>query len=313
MGRNLKFRSDGTFTIVQFTDLHWTDGGRKDTLTRALMERILEEERPDLVVLTGDVIDSLRCADPVRAYREALSVAIRSGIPWAAIFGNHDSEGTVSREQLMNVQLELEGTIAEPGPDDISGVGNFVARIEDAKDRTGAALYFLDSGAYSELPGVDGYDWVRANQIAWYREQADALRMNNGGIPVPALLFQHIPLPEYREIWDAGVCRGRRYEKVHAPRINSGLFAALVETEGTMGVFCGHDHINDYIGELRGIRLCYGRATGYNTYGRWLYRRGARVIRLREGEPGFSTWLRLANGRKVDAPRRRLPNWFSRA
>ncbi|MFB9275334.1 metallophosphoesterase family protein [Cohnella cellulosilytica] len=313
MSSSLKFRADGTFTIVQFTDLHWTDGGKKDALTRALMERILEEERPDLVVLTGDVIDSLRCADPLRSFREALSAVVGSGIPWAAIFGNHDSEGDVARERLLDVQLELAGTIAQPSPHDISGVGNFVARIEDAAGRTGAALYFLDSGAYSELPGIDGYDWVRANQIAWFREQAGALRRDNGGIPVPALLFLHIPFPEYREIWNTRVCRGRRFEKVHAPGINSGLFAALVETGGTAGVFCGHDHINDYIGELDGIRLGYGRATGYNTYGRWFYQRGARIIRLRDGEPGFSTWLRLANGRKVGPQPRHSPHWFSRA
>ncbi|WP_391575092.1 metallophosphoesterase family protein [Cohnella sp.] len=313
MGSSLEFRSDGTFTIVQFTDLHWTNGGRKDALTRALMERVLEEERPDLIVLTGDIIDSLRCADPVSSFRDALSVSAGSGIPWATVFGNHDSEGAVSRQKLMSAQLELSGAIAEPGPDNVSGVGNFVARIANAAGQTGAALYFLDSGAYSELPSVGGYDWIRADQIAWYREQASALRRANGGTPVPALLFQHIPLPEYREVWNTSVCNGHRHEKVHAPRVNSGLFSALVETGGVTGVFCGHDHTNDYFGELRGIKLVYGRATGYNTYGRWFHRRGARVIRLREGEAGFSTWLRLANGHKVDHPHRHWPSWFSRA
>jgi len=313
MGSNLRFRSDGTFTILQFTDLHWTSGGEKDRRTRVLMERIIAEEGPDLIALTGDVIDSLRCEDPVRSFREAVSAAERSGIPWAAIFGNHDSEGEVSREKLMSVQRQLAGSIAEPGPNGVSGVGNFVARIEDVGGRTEAALYFLDSGSYSELPSVGGYGWIRDDQIGWYREQAGLLRESNGGIPVPSLLFQHIPLPEYREAWNTRVCFGRRYERVQSPKINSGMFAALVETGGVSGVFCGHDHINDFTGELHGIRLCYGRATGYNTYGRWFFRRGARVIRLRLGEPGFSTWLRLADGTKVDQPRRHSPNWFSRA
>ncbi len=35
-----------------------------------------------------------------------------------------------------------------------------------------------------------------------------------------------------------------------------------------MGTFVGHDHVNDFVGDLYGIRLCYGRATGFNTYGR---------------------------------------------
>ena len=57
--------------------------------------------------------------------------------------------------------------------------------------------------------------------------------------------------------------------------------------------------IDDFEGTLHGIRLCYGRATGYNTYGREGFPRGARLIELREGERAFSTWLRLEGGEVV--------------
>ena len=49
-----------------------------------------------------------------------------------------------------------------------------------------------------------------------------------------------------------------------------------------IGTFVGHDHVNDYQGDLHGIRLCYGRGSGFNTYGRAGFLHGARVIRLRE-------------------------------
>jgi len=313
MSKSLRFRPDGSFKIVQFTDLHWKNGGEKDKRTRTLMERILEEERPDFIVFTGDVIESLRCNDPLQSYRDALTVAAQSGIQWASVFGNHDCEGNVSKERLMDIQLGLPGTVAESGPANIAGVGNFVATIADSSGKTGAALYFLDSGAYSELPAVPGYDWIRFSQIEWFREQAAKLKEQGGGVGVPGLVFFHIPLPEYREVWDREVCRGHRYEKVHSPKLNSGFFAAMVQSGSVVGAFCGHDHINDYAGTLRGIKLCYGRATGYNTYGRWLYRRGARVIQLRLGEPGFETWLRLAGGKKVVHSRKHFPNYFSRA
>jgi hypothetical protein len=77
------------------------------------------------------------------------------------------------------------------------------------------------------------------------------------------------------------------------------MFAAMHEMGDVMGVFVGHDHVNDFIGDLHGIRLAYGRATGYNTYGRQGMARGARVIRLVEGEQDFTTWLRLEGGEKV--------------
>ena len=55
MAHTLRFRDDGTFKIVQFTDMHWHNGDPDDLQTRALMERVLDAERPDLVLLTGDV------------------------------------------------------------------------------------------------------------------------------------------------------------------------------------------------------------------------------------------------------------------
>ncbi|MFD1904519.1 hypothetical protein ACFTAO_37175 [Paenibacillus rhizoplanae] len=50
MNSKLSFRPDGTFTIVQFTDLHWMDGRAEDQQTRELMELVLKAERPDLVI-----------------------------------------------------------------------------------------------------------------------------------------------------------------------------------------------------------------------------------------------------------------------
>ena len=68
------------------------------------------------------------------------------------------------------------------------------------------------------------------------------------------------------------------------------------EAGDVMGTFVGHEHINDFWGDLHGIRLCYGRASGYNTYGRDGFPRGARVITLQEGERQFETWLHLDDG-----------------
>lgn len=66
-----------------------------------------------------------------------------------------------------------------------------------------------------------------------------------------------------------------------------------------MGTFAGHDHVNDYWGTKQGIRLCYGRATGYNTYGREGFSHGARVIRLQQDKKEFETWLRLEDGSRL--------------
>ncbi|WNQ11421.1 metallophosphoesterase family protein [Paenibacillus aurantius] len=300
MPKELKFREDRTFTIAQFTDLHWKDGGKEDQQTRRLMEEVLDAEKPDLVVFTGDVIYTGYvtpghpvCEEPLQAFRDAVLPAEERGIPWAVVFGNHDTESGITRDELMAVVLKHPHTVTERGPEKLSGVGNYRLTIGSCGNGEAAAqLYFFDSGSYSPLDTVKGYDWIRSDQIDWYREQA-----RQGMNPEsPSLAFFHIPLPEFKQVWEQNPCYGHKYEEVCCPAVNSGLFAAMLETGGIGGIFCGHDHVNDYWGELHGIRLCYGRATGYNTYGREGFPRGARMIRLREGERSFDSWLRLAGG-----------------
>lgn len=294
----LRFRADGTFTIAQLTDLHWQDGGEDDLATSRLGDRVLGIERPDLVVFTGDVIAGSGCADPAWALRSAVAPATSRGLPWAIVFGNHDDEGTLDRRALLEVARSCPGCLAQAGPAGCSGVGNYRLLVTDPSGgRTAAALYFLDSGAYAPT-SVGGYDWVRRDQIAWYVEASTALTAATGA-PLPALAFLHIPLPEYDEVWSTRTCYGVKYEAVSAPRVNSGLFCALHEMGEVTGVFVGHDHLNDYWGDLHGIRLCFGRASGHHTYGREGMTLGARLIRLRCGERRFATWLRLEDGSAV--------------
>jgi 3',5'-cyclic AMP phosphodiesterase CpdA len=303
MSRTLQFLKDGTFTIVQFTDLHWQNGEPADLRTRALMEQVLQEEKPDLIVFTGDIIFSLKAVAPRKAFREAVAVAEQSGIPWAAVLGNHDSERLVSRVELLDIMLEHDGCVAQPGQPGVDGIGNYVVRVVDDRGRPQAALYFLDTGALSRIPRVPGYDWIRRSQIDWYVRQSRQMEAENGGAGLPSLAFFHIPVPEYEKVWRTQICYGNRNERAGSPVVNSGFFAAMAERGDILGTFCGHDHTNDYEGKLFGIRLCYGRASGYQAYGRPFYSRGARVIRLRAGEKEFDSWIRLGNGRKVENTR----------
>ncbi|GIP22539.1 metallophosphoesterase family protein [Paenibacillus sp. J22TS3] len=305
MSQQLAFRKDGTFTIVQFTDLHWKDGQEKDLRTRALMEQILDIEQPDLAVFTGDVIytgevsgGGPECEFPERAFREAVQAVEERGIPWAFVFGNHDTEQRITREELMQVALKHRHTVTKSGPKHLPG-SNYTLQITDREGNPAANLYFLDSGSYSTNPNVPGYDWINQEQINWLTAESGRLGSGREGSKLPALAFFHIPLPEYKEVWDTQICYGHKQEQVCSPAVNSGMFAALLEMGDVIGTFCGHDHINDYMGNLYGISLCYGRASGYNTYGKEGFPRGARLIRLTQDKPGFETWLRLEDGTPI--------------
>ncbi|MBM7568266.1 metallophosphoesterase family protein [Paenibacillus sacheonensis] len=308
MEKSLCYRGDGTFTIVQFTDLHWQNGEPDDQLTRILMERVLEAETLDLVLFTGDVIYSKNCEDPRQSFREAVKAVDSRGIPWAAVFGNHDTEHLVTRAELMDVQLEHRCCVAEAGPAELSGEGNAVLFVRDPESGEPVnALYLFDSGSYSEVPHIMGYQWIQRDQIAWYTARSAAISAANGGVPLPSLAFFHIPLPEYKQVWKKELCFGSKHEGVACAPVNSGLFAAMLEMGDVVGTFCGHDHVNDYWGALHDIRLCYGRATGFQTYGREGFPRGARIIKLERDARDFATYVRLDDGTVIREPKEHYP------
>jgi hypothetical protein len=310
---NLSFRPDGTFTIAQFTDIHWNNGGDEDQRTSELMKCIMLNQNPDFVVFTGDVIHSEECVNHVESFRNAVKVVDDLGVPWTVVFGNHDAEIGITREQLMEIAKESPNCFAEAGPADIHGVGNYVVTVQSSKEqgKAAAALCHFDSGSYARFQPM-GYDWIHHSQIDWYREQSMQLTQRNGGQRVPSLAFLHIPLPEYKEMWDYHTCYGDNYEGVGCPEINSGLLATMLEMGDVQGVFVGHDHINDFEGEFKGIRLCYGRAMGYSSYGKEGFPRGARIIQLQEGSQGFITWIQLDDGTIITNPKEHLAEQMRR-
>lgn len=313
MEKKLKFREDGTFVIVQFSDVEFIDAEDLDpetplldSMTKATMERIIAIEQPDLVVFAGDLTASARSKDPLQSFRSAVAVAEENRVAWAAVFGNHDSEGSLPRKRMHEEQLLHEYCVAQPDPPGVSGAGNYVLTIDDLAEKPAVSLFFLDSGDYSPIEAVGGYDWIRRDQIEWYVSESRQLAERNGGSPLPALAFFHIPLPEYDEVWKTKVCEGHCSEWISSPKVNSGLFTAMVEMGDVMGTFVGHDHSNDYCGTLHGIRLCYGRSTRYVSYVDGIrkdkFPTGARVIRLNAGERQFETWIRQSDGLVAKLP-----------
>ena len=163
--------------------------------------------------------------------------------------------------------------------------------------RTAAVLYCIDTHNKPAIGGIGGYQWISHNQITWYRQRSMVYKQKNGGKPVPSLAFLHIPLPEFNYATDNTQCPmyGSRLEKAYSPSINSGMFASIKEMGDIMGVFCGHDHDNDYAVSYFNVLLAHGRFSGGNTEYNHLTR-GARVIVLKEGKREFDTWIREVGG-----------------
>ena len=52
----LQFNSNNTFKIIQFTDTHFYEGGKRSPEVLENIKAVMDAEKPDLVVLTGDIV-----------------------------------------------------------------------------------------------------------------------------------------------------------------------------------------------------------------------------------------------------------------
>lgn len=296
--KSLNYNNEGYFKIVQFTDIHYQQGKKESAIAIELINEVLDAEKPDFVVFTGDVV----WAKPVKkALDEVFAPVIDRSIPWAYVFGNHDDEFGMSRAKIMDYVVQKPYCMASAGDKKVHGVGNYILEVRDRKDKNlKTLLYFLDSGRRPRWKGLGGYDWFDFTQVEWYREMSKYYSAVNKNKPYPALAFFHIPLIEYAMMSaDENSFIGSRKETECTGALNPGMFAAMREMGDIMGTFCGHDHDNDYIGGYNGIYLAYGRYSGGNTVYNNLGKNGCRIIELKEGKREFTTYIRLLGGDKL--------------
>lgn len=286
----LVFNSDGTLKIVQFTDIHYNAASERKKENIDIMEHVLGVEEPDFVVLTGDIVN-----DPVIAgWQEISRPMIDAEVAWTVTFGNHDGETDIKKDEIFSMLREMPYFIGEKG--EVSGVNNFALPVV-SRDSTkvGAVLYMFDSQEYRETRKYSKYDFIRFDQIAWYREKSREFTRANQNREIPSLAFFHIPLQEFSLVNEENKEKtrftGQQYESVKPSEVNSGLFASFVEMKDVFGAFAGHDHENSFIGQLGDICLSYGQVTGVEAVDTNI-NRGARVIKIYENKFALESWVR---------------------
>ncbi|KAJ6363158.1 hypothetical protein OIU78_003356 [Salix suchowensis] len=341
----LRFNSDGTFKILQVADMHYGTGvltSCKDVLasefhycsdlnTTHFLKRIIEAEKPDFIAFTGDNIFGSSTPDAAESLLRAFAPAMESGLPWAAVLGNHDQESTMTRLELMSFISLLDYSVSQTNPSvedassaakgntitDIDGFGNYNLRVYGAPgshsaNSTVLDLFFLDSGDREVVQGVRTYGWIKESQLRWLhgvskgyqgrKEDSHLLKESSSATPTPcALAFFHIPIPEVRQLYYQKII-GQFQEGVACSSVNSGVLQALVSMGDVKAVFMGHDHKNDFCGNLESIWFCYGGGFGYHAYGIAGWPRRARVI-LAELEKGENSWMgmeRIRTWKRLD-------------
>ena len=123
---------------------------------------------------------------------------MESGLPWAAIIGNHDQESTMTREELMSLISLMDYSVSQVNPlvqnpsgqqdkvllTGIDGFGNYNLSVHGPfgsllANHSVLNLFFLDSGDRITVDGRRTYGYIRESQLDWLRgfSQAQQVRI----------------------------------------------------------------------------------------------------------------------------------------
>lgn len=287
----LTFKSD-KFRILQITDTHINGFTGREGKVFPLLRRIIELEQPDLAAFTGDIACSQDVC--VEMFGAVNALMEEFGIPYTYTYGNHETDGCAG-SKLEEVLLKYPLSLYQKSPEGVPGFGNYRIPVFAGENSPKPAwyLYSIDCGndeRYNVTPKetVSHEGYIKRGQIDWVR------RVHSED-SAPSVVFCHIPLPEFNDVWMFDGVYGERHEKVYRPALNSGFFTAMWELGNFRGFFSGHDHVNSYYGYMMGIMLAYGRNSGTHCRCRRGFKRGCRVIDL-SADGSLSTHIRLSDG-----------------
>lgn len=309
----LSFSGD-TFSILQITDTQERPIFSPDTLQ--LLDTALRKEKPDLVIFTGDQLkgysplyhaatQSKRVQKVEQALAQLLGTIDTLRIPFLVTFGNHDRQTGVNNAEQLTLYAKYS-TLVSASPL-AYGPGTDCIPLYTTTGALHTLLYVIDSNGSETLGG--NYQPVFPEQIQWYRDTRNHWAAKNQGTPVPSLVFQHIPPPEFYHVLKRSstptsgrvrdyAAKGRQYytlpgqstrelfgELPSVPEQNTGEISAFLEKGEVFGLFVGHDHHNSFIRDYHGISFGYTQSSGFNEYGPG-NQRGVRILTLYQDTPG---------------------------
>ena len=282
----IRFGEDGKLKILHIPDTHLKHNHNLDP-TLWMVEKACDTEKPDIVMLTGDIVLNCESAEDTKKLINALMNIFDSrNIPVAVTFGNHDSEqGAMSREELMAYYNTFSCSVSVDDGEALSGCGTYnIPVLSSDGEKVKFNLWVFDSGDYDE---EGRYSCVQSDQVQWYEQTSDKLRKENDGEKVNSLVFQHIIVGEiydalqksdkwksyaYKHLYNEdeyymfdpeGVNYGTIRETPCPGYANYGQFDAMVEKGDVLAIFTGHDHTNAFGVKYKGIDIVNSLSTRY--------------------------------------------------
>ncbi|KAH9477637.1 putative inactive purple acid phosphatase 16 [Psilocybe cubensis] len=325
----LLFKKDGTFKITVFSDLHfgenpWDDWGpEQDVNSTILMNAVLADEKPDYVVLNGDLItgENTFRENSTSLIDEIMKPLNAAKIPFSSTHGNHDNQANITHEEEIQRELKVAPLsytrMAPKGVGGTEGPGNYWVPIyRDAKDLAPIlVLWFFDSrGGFSPNPdSVPVPDWVDESVAGWIESESQAMEKAWGPAELRgALAFVHIP-PHAIQVLQTNLDSDKN------PGLNDDILGdGSVQDSSAQGedipfwdalnsnvknlhaIISGHDHGNEWCARefTKDVIFCFDKHSGYGGYSSAGWGHGVRNLVFHTPDPkaGVETWIRLQEG-----------------
>lgn len=259
------------FKIMQLTDTQLWFLGSDNKEAFKIIKDLAESEKPDLFILTGDNVSGLN-TDAL--LKKLIKTMDSLEIPWAPIFGNHDSEGKATLNWQGDRFMESKFCLFKKGPSNLYGVGNYVINIQE-NNKIIQSLFLFDNGRYYDYPTGRKEIYMGYEQMAWYQWNIEGIAKKAGEV-VPSMTFSHFAIPEFKIAMET-LTKKASDDRYYVPEelgfgscaylpgvapVNSGFFQLSKKLKSTHSMFFGHDHENDASIKYEGITLTYGLKTG---------------------------------------------------
>ncbi|KAF5234558.1 hypothetical protein FAUST_7538 [Fusarium austroamericanum] len=278
----LQFKKDGTFQIAIFSDMHFgqyesTTGPEQDRNSVEVLNKVLDYDTPDLVVLNGDLIngDSTWKHNSTHYIDMIVEPMVNRSLTWASTYGNHDHNYNINGDDILVREQMWPGARTQKMVNKTrSGTTNYYLPVypSDCSNSSDCIpqmiLWFFDSRGGNYYQGSWQENWVDQSVVDWFNETSTELTSKHNKT-IPSLAFVHVPPNATVALQtELGIRKNNQpgiNDDPPVPQQGYGWCAdgtptydcpyggqdipfmeALVTIPGIIGLFYGHDHGNTW-------------------------------------------------------------------
>ncbi|KZL84508.1 calcineurin-like phosphoesterase [Colletotrichum incanum] len=292
----LSFGNDDTFKISIFEDLHFGEnaweawGPAADIKTVGVINKVLDDAKPDLVVLNGDLItgENAFLENATFVLDQLVRPMVDRSLPWASTYGNHDYQLNVTGSDILAREKQwpnarTQKMVSDPN----SGISNYYIPVYPSDcmkddctpevilwffDSRGGFQYVQTSSDHSKML-IGQQNWVDESVVSWFKSKNSDFNKKHSK-DIPGVAFVHIPPKASGSIQSQGIdpeknpginddtplshqaqgwCEdGSQKDDCNYGGQDVAFMKAISDSPGMIGVFSGHDHGNSWCTKWKG-------------------------------------------------------------